>query len=300
MDTSQSFRFTHRGPSSLARLMFFASLSLLLLFVDVRYRYLESTRASLSVLMLPIQEVATSPHRLWQQARERLYTQNSLVHANLALERQHQQDAAQLIKLNALTQENLQLRSLAALLPPPSYTQQMAEVIYTERDVFKRKVMINKGNMEQVQPGQVVMDDHGIVGQITRTYPWMSEVTLITDKDHAVPVQLLRTGMRTVLLGAGDTSQLTARYLPVSTDIQNGDVFVTSGIDGVYPAGIPVGKVIHVDRDPAYPFARIRCLPIAGVDRYRYLLILSTLAQPFELPVEPESAVKSTPVKSKK
>ncbi|MFY9258910.1 MAG: rod shape-determining protein MreC [Gallionella sp.] len=300
MDTSQSFRFTHRGPSSLARLMFFASLSLLLLFVDVRYRYLESTRASLSVLMLPIQEVATSPHRLWQQARERLYTQNSLVHANLALERQHQQDAAQLIKLNALTQENLQLRTLAALLPPPNYTQQMAEVIYTERDVFKRNVLINKGSMEQVQSGQVVMDDHGIVGQITRTYPWMSEVTLITDKDHAVPVQLLRTGMRTVLLGAGDTSQLTVRYLPVSTDIQSGDVFVTSGIDGVYPAGIPVGKVIHVDRDPAYPFARIRCLPIAGVDRYRYLLILSTLAKPFELPVEPESAVKSTPVKSKK
>ncbi|MDD2775206.1 MAG: rod shape-determining protein MreC [Gallionella sp.] len=300
MDTSQTFRFAHRGPSPLVRLVFFASLSLLLLFVDVRYRYLESTRISMSVLMLPIQEVATLPESLWQQARERLYTQNSLVRANLRLEVQHQQDAAQLVKLNALTQENLQLRTLVALPPPPSYTQQMAEVIYAERDVFKRKVLVNKGGMALVQAGQVVMDDRGIVGQITRTYPWMSEVTLITDKDHAVPVQLLRTGMRTVLLGAGDTSQLTVRYLPVSTDIQSGDVFVTSGLDGVYPAGIPVGKVVKVERDPAYPFARVRCLPMARVDHYRYLLILSSLAKPLELPIEPESAVKSTPVKLKK
>jgi rod shape-determining protein MreC len=176
----------------------------------------------------------------------------------------------------------------------------MAEVVYAERDVFKRKVLVNKGTMSLVQAGQVVMDDRGIVGQITRTYPWMSEVTLITDKDHAVPVQLLRTGMRTVLLGAGDTSQLTVRYLPVSTDIQSGDVFVTSGLDGVYPAGIPVGKVVKVERDPAYPFARVRCLPMARVDHYRYLLILSGLAKPLELPIEPESAVKSTPVKLKK
>lgn len=300
MDTSQNFNFAHRGPSPLVRLVFFASLALLLMFVDVRYRYLESTRTTLSVLMLPFQKAATLPSVLWQQARERLYTQNSLVRANLSMEQRHQQDAALLLKLNALTQENLQLRTLAALPPPPSYTQQMAEVMYAERDVFKRKVIINKGMMAAIQEGQVVMDNQGVVGQITRTYPLMSEVTLITDKDHAVPVQLLRTGMRTVLLGAGDTSHLTVRYLPVSTDIQNGDVFVTSGIDGVYPAGIPVGKVVKVERDPAYPFARIRCLPMAGVDHYRYLMVLSSLVKPFELPTEPESAVKSTPVKSKK
>lgn len=299
MDTSQTFRFTQSGPSALVRLFFFASLSLLLLFVDERYHYLESTRTSLSVFVFPIQRLATLPSVVWQETRERLYTQDSLVRSNQALQQQHEHDAAQLVKLQALTLENLQLRTLAALPPPPNYIQQIAEVMYAERDVFKRKVFINKGSMSQVQAGQVVMDSHGIVGQITRTYPWLSEVTLITDKDHAVPVQLLRTGLRTVLLGAGDTSQLTVRYLPISADIQSGDVFITSGIDGVYPAGIPVGKAVKVERDTASPFARVQCLPMAGVDHYRYLLILSSLPKPAEIPVTPESESKSK-IKPKK
>lgn len=292
MNTSQNFSIVNRGPNALVRLFFFASLSLLLLFVDQRYRYLESTRTSLSVFIFPIQRLATLPNVFWRETREHLYTQNSLVRSNQALLQQHQHDAAQLLKFQALILENLQLRTLSALPPPPDYTQQIAEVMYAERDVFKRKVFINKGAMNQVQAGQVVMDNHGIVGQITRTYPWLSEVTLITDKDHAVPVQLQRTGLRTVLLGAGDTSQLTVRYLPISADIQTGDVFITSGIDGVYPAGIPVGKVVKVERDTASPFALVHCLPMAGVDNYRYLLVLSSLPKPAELPVAPESAPK--------
>jgi rod shape-determining protein MreC len=135
-----------------------------------------------------------------------------------------------------------------------------------------------------------VMDDAGIVGQITRVYPWLSEVTLITEKDHVVPVQVLRNGLRTIIFGAGDTSQLVLRYMPISSDIQEGDVLVTSGIDGIYPAGIPVAKVTKIERDAAYPFARITCLPIGGVDKHRLLLILSNPPKLPELPAAEPSA----------
>ena len=165
-------------------------------------------------------------------------------------------------------------------------TTQIAEIIYAERDVFKRKVLVNKGADADVRLGQVVMDDTGIVGQVTRVYPWLSEVTLITEKDHAVPVQVVRNGLRTILFGTGDTSQLSLRYMPVSADIQNDDVLVTSGIDGIYPPGIPVAQVIKIERDAAYPFAHVTCLPVAGVDKHRHLLILSTLPKLPDRPAE--------------
>jgi rod shape-determining protein MreC len=298
MDTTQTFRFANRGPSSLVWLVFFTSLSLLLLFVDGRYHYLESTRSALSVLISPIQELAVLPSVWWQETRERLYTQDSLVRANTALEQQHRRDAAELLKLRTLEADNMRLRLLSSLPPPAGYQMQLAEVVYAERDVFKRKVLVSKGTNALIQAGQVVMDERGIVGQITRVYPWLSELTLITEKDHAVPVQVLRNGLRTVLQGAGDTSQLTVRYLSINADIQAGDVLVTSGIDGVYPVGIPVGKVLKVERDAAYPFARVVCTPIAGVDNHSQLLILSTLPIPHDRPVEPDVVEK--PSKRKK
>lgn len=290
MDNTQSFQFFNRGPSPVVRLVFFTVLSLLLLFVDARYRYLESTRSALSVLVSPIQRLATMPGALWQQAGEFFVTQRSLVKESDALHQLHQRDAAQLLQLQALQLENQQLRKLAALPPRADFSTQVAEVVYAERDVFKRKVLINKGADANLQTGQVVMDDNGIVGQITRVYPWLSEVTLVTEKDHAVPVQVLRNGLRTIVFGAGDTSQLSLRYMPVSSDIQNGDVLVTSGIDGIYPQGIPVAKVDKIERDPAYPFARITCLPVAGVDNHRHLMILSSLPKLPEPPAEEPAA----------
>lgn len=301
MDSTQSFRFFNRGPSPVARLVFFAALSLLLLFIDARYRYLETTRSALSVLVSPVQRLATMPGVLWQQAGDFFVTQRGLVKENDMLRQQHQGDAAQLAQLQALQLENQQLRNLVALPQRAAFTTQVAEVIYAERDVFKRKVLINKGADASLQPGQVVMDDSGIVGQITRVYPWLSEVTLVTEKDHAVPVQVLRNGLRTVVFGAGDTSQLSLRYMPVSSDIQNGDVLVTSGIDGVYPQGIPVAKVDKIERDAAYPFARITCLPVAGVDKHRHLMILSSLPRLPEPPAEePAAAAAEKGAKSRR
>jgi len=195
--------------------------------------------------------------------------------------------------LQALQLENQQLRNLDGLPIRHEFTTQLAEIIYTERDVFSRKVLINKGENSDVQLGQVVMDDNGIVGQITRVYPWLAEVTLVTEKDHAVPVQVLRNGLRAIVFGAGDTSQLSLRYMPNSADIRNDDVLVTSGIDGTYPPGIPVAKVIKVEHDPVYPFAHIVCLPLAGVDKHRHLLILSNLPKLPERPDQKSAAGNS-------
>ena len=299
-DNTQSFQFFNRGPSPAVRLVFFVVLSLLLLFIDARYRYLESTRSMLSVLVSPIQRLATLPGVLWQQSGDFFTTQRSLVEDSKSLHQQHERDAAQLLQLQALQHENQQLRNLLALPQRGELTTQSAEIVYAERDVFKRKVLIDKGANANVQTGQVVMDDTGIVGQITRVYPWLSEVTLITEKDHAVPVQVLRNGLRTIVFGAGDTSQLSLRYMPISSDIQNDDLLVTSGIDGIYPPGIPVAKVVKIERDPAYPFARVTCLPVAGVDKHRHLLILSDLPKLPERPAEEPATAQNMKTKQNK
>jgi rod shape-determining protein MreC len=300
MDNTQPFQFFNRGPSPVVRLVFFAVLSLLLLFVDARYRYLESTRSALSVLVSPIQRLATLPAMLWQQTGDYLAMQHSLVEDNRTLHQQHERDAAQLAQFQALQQENQQLRRLLALTQRGDLAMQPVEVVYAERDVFKRKVLVDKGANAGVRAGQVVMDDLGIVGQITRVYPWLSEVTLVTEKDHAVPVQLLRNGLRTIVFGAGDTSQLSLRYMPVSSDIRDGDLLVTSGIDGLYPPGIPVARVVRIERDPAYPFARVTCLPVAGVDNHRHLLILSGPSGLPERPAQEPAATRSPKAKQKK
>lgn len=296
MENPQSFQFFNRGPSPVVRLVFFSLLSLLLLFVDARYKYLETARSAISVLVYPLQRMVTTPGMLWRQADAYFTTQNTLLRDNQLLHQQHSMDAARLQQLLVLRAENLHLRELLSVQQHADYPMQMAEIVYAERDIFKRKLFLDKGAQANVQAGQVVMDDTGIVGQVTRVYPWLSEVTLITDKDHAVPVQVMRNGLRSVVFGSGDTSELALRYMPVSSDIQEGDVLVTSGIDGTYPPGLPVALVGHIERDPAYPFARILCSPVAGVSKQRQLLILSGLPK---LPERPE-VVADTPVSKSK
>ena len=290
MEQNQPLRFFNRGPSPAVRLVFFALLSLLLVFVDVRYRYLESIRSGLSIVVYPLQRLVAAPSKLWHEVDDFFSSHNSLIRNNVELRHQHTLDSAKLLQLEVLKGENQHLRTLLKVQQRADYPMQLAEIMYVARDIFNRKILLDKGTQANVLAGQIVMDDSGIVGQVTRVYPWMSEVTLITDKDHSVPVQVLRNGLRAVVFGSGDAGELALSYLPVSSDIQNGDVLVTSGIDGTYPPGLPVAKIIHVEHDPAYPFARILCAPIAGVDKRRQLLILSALLKFPERPEGVESA----------
>ena len=290
MDDTRNLRFFNRGPSPVARLVFFCALSLLLLFVDARYKYLESTRNVLAVMIYPFQRLTSLPGEVVGSISVYFETQQQLLTDNAKLRQQHDVDAAQLTQLQAIQSEDAQLRILLELKQRVDYPMQMAEIVYVERDIFKRKLFVDKGSQAKVVPGQVVVDDTGVVGQVTRVYPWLSEVTLVTDKDHAVPIQVLRNGLRAVVFGSGDIGEMALRYMPVSTDIVEGDVLVTSGIDGTYPPNLPVAKVIKIESDPAYPFSRITCIPLAGVDRHRALLIVSGLPT---LPKQPETTEAS-------
>lgn len=301
MDQTQSFQFFNRGPSPLARLIFFGLLSLLLLFIDARYRQLESIRYLLSLPIQPLQRLATTlynePGILWDDFSTYIDSQGNLARENQQLRQQQTLYATQLLQMQILQTENTQLRKLLDVSEHADFPMQMAEIVYVERDIFKRKVFVDKGSQKNVAAGQVVMDETGVIGQVTRVFPWLSEVTLITDKDHAVPIQVLRTGLRAVVFGAGDISNLSLRYMPISSDLQVGDILVTSGIDGTYPPGLPVAKVTQIERDPAYPFAKISCTPLAGVDQQRQLMIISGL---HKLPEMPTADTKTTEVKSKK
>ncbi len=296
MDHTTSVKFFNRGPSPIVRLVFFSLLSLLLLFVDSRHQYLESTRSVLSTLIYPLQKLTALPTTLWHEAGDFFTTRNRLERDNEELRTQHNADAVQALQLQSLQAENTQLRAMLDMRERLKQPMQLAEVLYAERDPSRQKLLLNLGQ-SKVAAGQAVLDNTGVVGQVTRVLPLLSEVTLITDKDHEVPVQLLRNGLRVILFGSGNPNELDLRYAPVTADIQEGDVLVTSGIDGTYPPGLPVAKVTRIERDPAYPFARVQTVPITGVNNQHWLFVLASLDK---LPPRPEGAQETPAARSKK
>ena len=161
-----------------------------------------------------------------------------------------------------------------------------AEILYAGRDPYSHKVFIDRGATHGVRPGSPVADENGVVGQVTRVHPLLSEVTLLTDQDQAIPVQVVRNGLRAVAFGSGPAGTLELRFMAANAEIQNGDRLVTSGIDGTYPPGIPVATVARVERDAAYAFARIVCQPAAGVESGRYVLVLANEARQAAPPEE--------------
>lgn len=287
METTPQF-FKH-GPSPLARLLFFTLLSLILMAVDTRFKYLHEIRQIVSVVIYPVQRLAYLPTTIYDWANEFFVTQN-LADENARLKQRHLVDSEQLQQLLALKAENEYLRKLLETPQRNKSKATLAKIISVPRDPFNRKITLNKGTQDNIQSGQIVVDDLGVVGQITRSYPWHSEVTLITDKNHSVPVQVVRNGIRSITSGTGKYRTLELYYMANNIDIQNGDVLVTSGIDGVYPPGLPVALVSKIKRNNAsHAFARIVCTPIAGVDRNRQVLILSPPLPNPKNPTESES-----------
>lgn len=278
-------QFFRHGPSLLARLVFFVLLSLLLMAVDTRVKYLSEIRQAFAVVIHPLQKLANVPTTIYDTVSE-FFVSRHLVGENAHLKQQYLADQGQLQRLQALEAENAQLRKLLEAARRLDSKAVMAEILRVPRDPFNRKVIVDKGSQSGIQPGQVVVDDIGVVGQITRNYPWLSEVTLITDKDHSVPVQVVRNGLRSVISGTGKDGTLELRYLAMNTDILEGDMLVTSGIDGVYPPGLPVAVVSKIERNPTYVFAQVTCTPVSGVGHHRQLLILSLLTPVAENPAE--------------
>jgi rod shape-determining protein MreC len=282
--------FFRRGPSPSARLAFFGVMSLALLVADSRFRYLENVRYVASIVLYPVQRVALMPVEAMNYVATYFSSQRALVDENAALKRQMAEQAPAAQNFPLIREENARLKALLDLQRRYAQGSTAVEVLYTGRDPFSQKVFVNKGTDGGISAGEAVIDADGVVGQVTRVFPFMSEVTLITDKDHAVPVKVVRSGVRSVLFGSGTGRLPELRFTAPNADIQAGDLLVTSGIDGTYPPGLAVAQVVTLERDAGQVFARITARPLAGVDRSLQLVVLRQAAPLPPRPEEPAEA----------
>lgn len=285
--------FFRQGPSALTRLVLFSALAVLLMALDSRLQLTPVLRQTVAVAIYPLQRVAQAPVDWARQLDTYLQSPvraqreiDNLQRQNLALSLQAQM-AAQ------LRAENDRLRALLQLknsMPPSAVA---AQISAQASDPFNRTVVIDRGSAQGVELGAPVIDQTGLLGQVTRDYPWRAEVTLITDRDAVVPVQNQRTGERGLLYGAPGLPQggLELRWIPASADVRVGDVLVTSGVDGIYTAGLRVARVIAVLRPRDSAFARVICAPLADVEGGRHVLVLKPLTA--VAPAPPAQIAKS-------
>jgi rod shape-determining protein MreC len=266
-----------QGPSARVRLVFFVALSVGLLFADARFGAMEVVRKVVGTVLYPVQKIASLPVEWGRAAVEYVSTVDTLQAENQELIREQIQDKQKLHELETLKLENEKLRKLMNVGNTLKVKRSiLSEIVSDARDPFSRKIIIGKGSIQGVKEGMPVIDELGLLGQVTRTFPSRAEVSLITDKEQIVPVENLRNGIRSVAYGGLDGGLLELRFMAANADIDNSDLLVTSGLDGVYPRGIPVARVIRVERNSRYAFASIFCEPIAGVERHRFVLVLDT------------------------
>ncbi|HWZ46830.1 MAG TPA: rod shape-determining protein MreC, partial [Herbaspirillum sp.] len=263
-----------QGASARARVLFFAFISIVLLVIDSHVHTLDSVRKVVGTALYPLQMLALVPRDTAIHVTDYFTTLSTLEQENKALKLRQAQSAEMEQQERLLFAENLQLRNLLGMQQKLTVKSVVGEILYDARDPFTRKVVLNRGTQQGVALGQPVIDDLGIVGQITRVFPFTSEVTLLTDKDQAIPVLVLRNGLRSIAYGRGQSGVLDLRYMSANADIQKGDMLVTSGIDGVYPSGLAVATVTQAEAKSSDTFAHIVCTPVAGVDRHKQLLIL--------------------------
>jgi len=284
--------FFRRGPAPLVRLVFFASLSIALLVLDARFKYAETLRGFIALAAYPLQQVATAPSQFAERISGFFASQATLQRENAQLRARVVASAQDAQRYEATAAELAQLRRVIGAQERLDYKSTPVEVLYSGRDPFSRKLLVDKGASDGIVAGQAVIDEAGVVGQVTRVHPRVSEVTLLTDKDQAIPVQVMRNGLRAVAFGSGSPGSLELRFMAANAEIQTGDKLVTSGIDGTYPPGLPVATVVRIERDAVAAFARILCQPAGGDEKNRYLLALSTQTK---LPAYPTDAVQPEP-----
>lgn len=287
--------FFKRGPAPLALLSFYVAFSIALFVLDLRFHALNIMRQGISLVTDPLQRLAQAPVRMFTEGSDYFLTLETIQEENRVLQAAQLEAAPALERLAQLEAENERLRQLLNLQTREKAAGQAARILYTARDPFTRRVYLDKGQQQNLIPGQPVIDEAGLIGQVTRVFPLSAEVTLITDKQQAVPVQILRTGQRSVTFGLGN-GQVELKYIPANADVQVDDMLVTSGLDGIYLPGFPVARVAHVERDSAYAFARIVATPTAAVESHGLVMVLDP-RQP--LPPHPEPLPEKTKLRGK-
>ena len=291
--------FFKQGPSALSKLIFFGALALFLMVADVRLQITQPLRGLVATVLYPAQWVALWPGRLASEGRGYFESLASAQAARLAAEKKLAVQALRADQVEQLSLENNRLRKLLGLRDHLKTPSQAAEVLYDAADPYTRKVIIDKGKAQGVVAGSPVVDELGVLGQVTHAYPLVSEVTLLTDRDQAIPVLNTRTGARSVAFGDPVTGGgvLELRFMAGNADVQVGDLLTTSGIDGVYPAGLPVARVDHVESRADSAFARIYCVPQALVSGAHHVMVLAPLAG--QLPSRPGNEAPAAPVAGK-
>lgn len=281
--------FFRQGPSALTKLAFFSALALFLMVADGRFQIVRPLRAGLAVALLPVQRALAVPVGLWQNAADYVGGLDRALQAARAADARLAQQSERAARVEQLRAENERLRALLELRPSLPTRTLGAEVLYEAADPFSRKLFVDRGQTHGVQQGAPVLVDAGVLGQVTRVYPLTSEVTLLTDKDAAIPVLNPRTQQRSVAFGGAllpGGGALELRFMSGNADVQPGDALVTSGLDGIYPPGLAVARVATVDRKVDSGFARILLEPAARAEAVRHVLVLEPLRE--QLPPRPE------------
>jgi len=263
-----------QGASARVKVVFFSVIALSLLIADVQFQKLATIRQVVGAGLYPLQVAAAAPRDALVLVSNYFAALSSVEEQNRQMKLAQARNAQQLQQTQHLQAENAQLRKLLGTSERLPVKSVLGEILYDTRDAFTRKIVLDRGERHGVSPGQPVIDDIGVVGQVTRVFPFSSEVTLLTDKDQAIPVQVVRNGLRSVAYGGGQSGRLDLRFVSPNADIKPGDMLVTSGIDGIYPPGLAVARVTRIANKSDDAFAQIVCEPTAGINRNRQLLIL--------------------------
>ncbi len=272
--------FFKQGPSALSKLMFFSALALFLMVADARFKVTQPARAAVATALHPVQWLAMRPVLMAQSisgyfvSLEGAQQSEAETYKKLALQAQR---AAQVEQLSL---ENTRLRKLLTLREQITTPSQAAEVLYDAADPYTRRIVIDKGLARGIKLGSPVIDEAGVLGQVTRVYPLVSEVTLLIDREHAIPVLNTRTGARSVVYGdpVVHGGSLELRYMGGNADVQEGDILATSGVDGVYPAGLSVARIDKIERRADSAFARIYCQPMSLIHSTKHVMVLDPVA----------------------
>ena len=283
--------FMRQGPSAISQLVLYSALALFLMVADARFHVTDPLRKTIAALLYPAQWAMVKPVEMageaagYFQALQAAQSESDLARKQLVMQSQRAHQADQ------LAQENDRLRRLLDLRARLQGASQAAQILYETTDAYSRRVMVDRGQDAGVQPGSPVLDGAGVLGQVTRVYPFISEVTLLIDRDQAIPVVNMRTNARGVAYGdpvASHGGGMELRFVSANADVQENDLLTTSGLDGVYPTGLPVARVVRVERRADSAFARIYCAPVAAIQGAHHVLLLEPVAG--QLPQRPGPA----------
>ena len=292
---SGSSSFGGRGPSFGFRFFCYAVLSVVLMFYDQKGGWLDTARYGLQAAIYPLQLAVNSPSAAWRWLKESFATRESLQAEVDSLHEQLRVQQLITMRQAALQAENAKLRNLNGIQPEVIEKRLVGEVISVEVSSLRQRLLINRGGRSGVYKSQPVITGEGVLGQVFRTGPFSSEIILITDAEHALPVTVLRTGVRTIADGTGRSSLLNLPYVPQNYDVKVGDLLVTSGLGQVFPYGLPVGRVTKVTRDPGEPLAQIEAVPLATIEADREVLLIWSRPNHPAAPASPATLAVEAP-----